>query len=147
MYLSYFGIRVRDFEKSLRFYTDLFGLKLIKQGDNTPNGGGKYALLRDSQSGQKLELNWYPPGSQYNVTYEPGEGLDHIAFRVTSVSETVKELASKGVEFVNIPESIANPYLNPAYTYHLAYLKDPDGNWLELYDSSEPMGSGIPEGY
>lgn len=147
MYLSYFGIRVRDFEKSLKFYSDLFGLKLVKNGDNTRNGGGKYALLRDPQSGQKLELNYYAPGSQYGVSYEPGEGLDHIAFRVSSVADTVRELVSKGVEVIDIPESIANPYLNPTYVYHLAYVKDPDGNWLELYDSSEPTGPGIPEGY
>src|SRR5713101_22562 len=135
MYLSYFGIRVRDFEKSLKFYTGFFGLKLVKEGDNTPNGGGRYALMRDPQSGQKLELNYYPPNSQYSVAYEPGEGLDHIAFRVSSVAETVREFSAKGVEVIDIPESIANPYLNPAYTYHLAYVKDPDGNWLELYDS------------
>ena len=147
MYLCYFGIRVRDFEKSLRFYTSLFGLKQVKVGDNTQNGGGRYALLRDRQSGQKLELNWYPPGSQYSGAYEPGEGLDHIAFKVSSVADTVRELASKGVELVNIPESIANPILDPAITYHLAYVKYPDGNWLELYDSSEPSGPGIPEGY
>ncbi len=138
---------MRDLETSLKFYIDLFGLKLIKQGDNTPNGGGRYALLKDPKSGQKLELNWYPPGSQYSVAYEPGEGLDHIGFRVDSVKDTVKELAAKGAEVVDIPQSIANPYLNDTYTYHLAYVKDPDGNWLELYDSSEPTGSTIPEGY
>ncbi len=96
MYLSYFGVRVANFERSRKFYIEIFGLKLVKEGDNTSNGGGRYALLRDPKSGQKLELNWYPMGSQYGVAYVPGEGLDHIAFRVDNVSELVAKLASEG---------------------------------------------------
>jgi len=35
MYLSYFGIRVNDIEKSFRFYTELFGLEEVTRGDKT----------------------------------------------------------------------------------------------------------------
>src|SRR5713226_4816943 len=109
MYLSYIGIRVTDLEESLKFYTTFFGLQQVRQGDSTRNGGGRYVLLKDPMSGQKLELNWYPPSSPYNVKYQPGEGLDHIAFKVDNVSEKIRELASRGVEVIGIPESIANP--------------------------------------
>jgi catechol 2,3-dioxygenase-like lactoylglutathione lyase family enzyme len=147
MYLSYFGIRVTNLEASLKFYTVLFGLQQVRQGDSTRNGGGRYVLLKDPRSGQKLELNWYPPNSPYSVEYQPGEGLDHIAFKVDSVSEKVKELASKGVEVIGIPESIANPVLENPYTVHQGFVKDPDGNWIALYDQSKPIGSTVSETY
>jgi len=38
MYLSYVGIRVRDLERSLRFYQDLFGLHEVARGDNSKQG-------------------------------------------------------------------------------------------------------------
>jgi len=60
MYLSYFGIRVTNLDRSLKFYTELFGLKEVARGDNRKLGGGIYVLLRDEKSGQKLELNSYP---------------------------------------------------------------------------------------
>lgn len=143
MYLSYFGIRVTDLNRSLKFYTELLGLKEVARGDNTKLGGGTYVLLRDPRSGQKLELNWYPKGSTYSVTYSPGEGLDHLAFRVNSVAETVKQLAAKGVQAIKIPDSLAS--LEGGV--HVSYVQDPDGNWIELYDKPQPVGPSIPEGY
>ena len=63
MYLSYVGIRVRDIERSPRFYTSLYALREVSRDDNRPGGSGVYVLLREKRSGQKLELNWYPEGS------------------------------------------------------------------------------------
>ncbi len=65
MHLRYFGIRVTDLERSLRFYTELLGLKKAGLGDMSKNGGGRgtWVLLIDEKSGQQLELNWYPKGS------------------------------------------------------------------------------------
>ncbi len=143
MYLSYSGIRVTNLDRSLKFYKELFHLKEVERGDSTAYGAGLYVLLRDEKSGQKLELNWYPPGSAYAVPYTPGEGLDHLAFRVNSVPETVSELAAQGVETVDISPSLAGPHLGT----RIAYVKDPDGNWIELYDYTEPVGPTIPEGY
>ncbi len=143
MYLSYSGIRVTNLDVSLKFYTGLFRLKEVAGGDNTPIGGGKYVLLRDQRSGQKLELNWYPSSSPYDVQYSPGEGLDHLAFRVNSVRETIRDLAAKGVEVVEIPKSLAE--LEGGV--HISYVKDPDGNWIELYDHPQPIDPSIPEGY
>lgn len=33
MYMSYLGIRVTGLDKSLKFYTELFGLKVVARGD------------------------------------------------------------------------------------------------------------------
>ncbi len=144
MYLSYVGIRATNLERSVKFYSELFGLKEVTRGDNTPIGGGIYVLLKDQRSGQKLELNWYPSTSRYNFPYTPGEGLDHIAFRVNSVKETVTELMTKGVQVAD-PSASHTPVGSEGY--HVVYIRDPDGNWIELYDHPEPIGPSIPEGY
>ncbi len=142
MYLSYVGIRVTNLERSLEFYTGLFHLEVVSRGDNGPRGGGTYALLMDGKSGQKLELNCYPDTSPYAVPYVPGEGLDHIAFRVRDVEETLRVLAKSGLEQVDIPASLADL----GEGVRVAYVKDPDGNWVELYQNPRPIEQ-IPKGY
>ncbi len=142
-FLSYVGVRVTDLERSLRFYAGLFGLTEVERGDNSSRGRGIYVLLRDPWSGQKLELNWYPPGSEFAGLYEPGEGLDHIAFRVDDLPRFLDKLRRTGVEGTG---GTADHVL-PGGT-RVAYVKDPDGNWLELYDDpAEAMPTSPREGY
>lgn len=134
MYLSYFGIRVTDLARSLKFYQSLLGLQLIKRGDNTKNGGGVYVLLADKESGQRLELNWYPKESIFATGYSPGEGLDHIGFGVSDIEQEIRRLKRQGYEIIEVPKSISSPELGNEYSTRLAYVKDPDGNWIELYE-------------
>lgn len=139
--MSYCGIRVRDLDRSVKFYTELFGLREVARGDHRKYGAGIYVLLRDGKSGQKLELNWYPEGSAYGVPYAPGEGLDHIAFVVDDLKSTYNELLRKGVKPTDV---------NPSKTSGwLAYVKDPDENWIEIYqhDPAKQTAATIPEGY
>jgi lactoylglutathione lyase len=141
MYLSYCGIRVRDLDRSLKFYTELFGLTEVARGDHRKYDAGLYVLLRDKKSGQKLELNWYPKDSLYGTPYVPGEGLDHIAFVVDDLKATYNELLAKGVEPTTISPSTTSGWL--------AYVKDPDDNWIEIYQHgpAKQESDAIPEGY
>ena len=141
MYLSYCGIRVRDLERSLKFYTEMFALKEVARGDHRKYDAGIYVLLRDARSGQKLELNWYPEGSKHAAPYTPGEGLDHIAFVVDDVKTKYEELLRRGAEPTEITPSNTGGWL--------AYVKDPDGNWIEIYqhDPKKVHGDIVPEGY
>jgi len=111
-------------ERSLKFYTALLGLKKVRRG--TMRHGGKWILLQDPRSHQRLELNWYPDNSPYAAPYVPGEGLDHLGFKVQNAGSTYKKLIAKG----------ASPALAPADkdgVKGLYYLKDPDGNWIEFF--------------
>ena len=132
-----------NLERSLKFYTELFCLKEVSRGDNSKIGGGIYVLLKDEKSGQKLELNFYSEGSRYGGSYIPGEGLDHVAFKVNNVDETLKELEAKGVDRIEIDPILSQP---SGATFKVAYVKDPDGNWIELYHNPVPVGQ-IPEAY
>ncbi len=143
MYLSYTGIRVQNLERSLALYSGFFGLQRIAGGDNATSGGGSYFLLRDPVSGQRLELNWYPPGSPHATPYLPGEGLDHVAFRVDDVDATVRALVAKGLEVAAIGPDLAEPRKDrtaPGW-FKVAYVRDPDGNWIELYQHAEVANS------
>ncbi|GEM_PF-1074259 len=108
-------------------------------GNNTKFSAGVFVLLRDRRSGMKLELNWYPEGTKHNTPYTTGEGLDHIAFRVNNLKEEFKQLLEKGATPADFtPDASGGVY---------DYLKDPDGNWIELYQSREPIGEDSPKGY
>lgn len=124
MVLRYFGIRVTELERSIKFYTELLGLKKLREGKM--HHGGKWTLLEDPRSHQRLELNWYPGDSPFATPYEPGEGLDHIGFKVKDPASTFRRLVAKG----------ASPALAPNDTNGVNgvwYLKDPDGNWIEFF--------------
>ena len=124
MVLRYFGIRVTDLERSIKFYTELLGLRKVKQG--TMHHGGRWILLQDPRSHQRLELNWYPRDSPFATPYVPGDGLDHIGFKVQDAASTFRGLIAKG----------AVPVLTPGDKNGVRgvyYLKDPDGNWIEFF--------------
>lgn len=128
MRLKYFGIRVTELQRSLDFYTRSLDLKEVGRGDMSKYGGGRgtWVLLEDSSSRQALELNWYPPGSVYAGAYVPGEGLDHIGFVVDDVAAAFRALVDAGAVPTKItPESTGG---------HVAYVLDPDGNWIEIFD-------------
>jgi len=122
--LRYFGIRVTDLERSLKFYTRQLGLKMMRQG--TMHHGGRWVLLQDPRSHQRLELNWYPPGSPYRVPYMPGEALDHIGFKVSDAEASYRKLVQQG-----IPSALAPS--DKDGVKGVFYVKDPDGNWIEFF--------------
>ena len=124
MVLRYFGIRVKNLENSIEFYTKLLGLKVLRKG--RMYHGGKWVLLADPRSHQRLELNWYPADSPYATKYKLGEELDHIGFRVQDAASTYKKLIASGVKPALVPEQKNG--VKGVY-----YLKDPNGIWIEFF--------------
>jgi lactoylglutathione lyase len=124
--LTYVGIRVSDIESSLKFYVDLFGLRVIGRGKM--KHGGVYVLLEDKTTKEKVELNWYPEQSPFYQEYSVGEGIDHLGFVVDDVNKAYEELISKG----------ATPAAKPWREIEgddqswIGFVKDPDGIWIEL---------------
>ncbi len=142
-YLSYTGIRVTDLDRSLRFYTELFGLTEVFRGDLSAQGRGSFVLLQDPWSGQKLELNWYPPGSEFAVPYQPGEGLDCIGVRVANLPQFMEKLRRSGVESAGASAAYEEPD-----RVRLAFVKDPDGNWICLLELlHQPIPPSPGKGY
>lgn len=135
MYLSYVGLRVRDLAKSVKFYTELFGLVPVQPEELAqidPKSAGAI-LLRDPVSGLRIELNYYPPGSPYAVGYAPGEELDHIAFRVDDLGATLAKLDQLGYQAERMAHYDGPMSAGP--NLRMAYVRDPDGIQLELFDT------------
>jgi catechol 2,3-dioxygenase-like lactoylglutathione lyase family enzyme len=125
MYLDYAGIRVTHLAKATRFVTKGLGLEEVRRGKM--GHGGVWVLFRDSVSHQQLELNWYPPGNKYATPFSPGEGLDHLGFRVSDIAAVGRRLRSAGarpVEEIRWRGKVV-----------LAYYEGPDGIWVELIHS------------
>jgi lactoylglutathione lyase len=118
--LEYTGIRVRDLDRSIRFYVDGLGLREGPKGRMA--AGGQWQELKDPESGAVLELNFYPG----EPPYREGDELDHLGFRVNGLNSVISRL-----------ESLGGRVRIPAFTdgdERLAFLSDPDGVWVELYE-------------
>ncbi|MBX8630915.1 MAG: VOC family protein [Thermoplasmata archaeon] len=124
---AYTGIRVTDLERSLKFYRD--GLGLRECGRGKMSHGGVFVELSDDNTEQKLELNWYPPDSAFNVPFQPGDGLDHLAFEVEDVDEAFKMLISSFGAKPAIEPWTDEPGNERS---RIGFVTDPDGNWIEL---------------
>src|SRR2546426_1445568 len=147
--LKYTGIRVKDMDESLRFYTGVLGMEVVDKREPTPPTKGEVVTLRSPGGDQLLELNWYAEGSRFGLPYVNGEELDHLSFDVDDLDGAIAELSRKGVEVVIRPGEIGGWYGGRE-----AFVKDPNGIWVELLQSKEsfhtPSGktttSGIRRG-
>jgi len=122
MWFKYTGIRVKDLNRSLEFYTKVMGLKKVDRG--TMRAGGKYITLKDEKSGQRLELNYYPPDAKFYEEYYEGSELDHLAFWSRDVRKDYERLLANGCT------SAVEPWDEGSFT--LAFVRDPDGIWIEI---------------
>jgi lactoylglutathione lyase len=118
----YTGIRVKDLEASVKFYTTLLGMKV--RGRNTVDAAkGTVVELVNEEGGNTLELNYYEKGSPFDTKYEAGEGLDHLAF-------VVKDLDAALAEATRAGHPVILKMQEPGSRY--AYIEDPNGIWIEL---------------
>ena len=163
MWLSDVGIRVKNLEESLDFYTKVLGLVEIHRGGDED---GTYVLLKDLRSGQRLELNWYSEESPFAARYVPGEALDHFEVRVRNLHKTLERLKKLGIEpatrklwanqkavrkLMKDPrgrEMIRKDLWVTKTGHNIAYVQDPNGIFLCLYDHpEEPWEGPIPDHY
>jgi len=114
----YTGIHVSNLERGIRFYTKQLGMKLLFK-TRIKETGGRVAWLKSKDSSQFLELNWYPKGYKYGGK----QGLDHLAFEVKNADAFFTKLARKS-------KATIKPF--DEGRWRLAYVTDPDGNWIEL---------------
>lgn len=125
---QYTGIRTRDFERSLRFYRDVLGMRILRGGEDEANRG-RWAVLETEDAVQTLEVNWYAEDSPVAGPYRNGDEIDHLAFRVDDFEEATAFLESKGHPLVMGPIADGK--------YRVGYVQDPDGIWVEVYEVRE----------
>lgn len=119
----YAGIRVKDLEKSIRFYKEALGFNVILKG-RMKTHEGTYVQMRTPTGKQILELNHYPKTSKFYEDYVNGCELDHLGFYVSDVRGQYERLIRLGCE------PAVQPFNQGSWV--LAFVKDPNGIWLEL---------------
>lgn len=120
----YTGIRVKNMDESIRFYTEVLGMQIAEKREKTAPTRGEVVTLKSSNSEQLLELNFYEEDSPFYAPYVNGEDLDHLAFDVEDLESSVSDLRRKGVEILVEPYRIGG--------WREAFVKDPNGIWIEL---------------
>ena len=134
------SIIVADLEKSVKFYQDMLGLKLLyileSRGEEVSKGVGvkeahlKIAVLHVGEDTIELIQYVTPKGEPYNRM--PCDiGNMHIAFRVSDVHSMYNELKEKGIKFNNPPITIKE---GPMKGWIWVYFSDPDGAQLEFVE-------------
>lgn len=113
---------VEDFEKSLKFYTDILGLKVKSREGNQFAAfdlkGTEMAIFQKDGATAMFPKKFMGTGGGVN-----------IGFQVKDINQACKELQSKGVEIFEGPKTTP-------WGQKVAYFKDPDGN---IWEVSEPF--------
>lgn len=121
--MIYTGIRVKDMDESINFYTKTLGMTLVSR-EKTPQTQGEVATLKSPGSKQELELNWYEKGSNFWTPYINGSEVDHLAFGVENISEWIRELETRGVKVLLRIYEVGG--------WNEAFIEDPNGIWIEF---------------
>ncbi|MDX2273088.1 MAG: lactoylglutathione lyase [Cyanobacteriota bacterium] len=116
-------LRVGNLERSLAFYCDVLGMKLLRRSDY-PAGEFTLAFVGygTESEGAVLELtyNW---GTDH---YDLGNGYGHIALGVDDIYATCTAIADKGGKITRPPGPMKHG------STVLAFVEDPDGYKIEL---------------
>ena len=125
MRLLHTMLRVGDLERSLAFYTEVLGMRLLRRKDYP---GGRYTLAfvgyGEESDHTVLELthNWD------TSHYEIGTGYGHIALGVDDIVATCEAIRAKGGRVVREPGPKQHG------TTVIAFAEDPDGYRVELIE-------------
>lgn len=115
-------VRVGDLDKSIAFYTEVLGMRLLRRKDYPE---GKYTLAflgyQDEHEGAVVELTYNWGVSSYTL----GNAYGHIAIAVLDIHAVCAAIAEKGGEVTY------GPALHGGTTW-IAFTKDPDGYAIEF---------------
>lgn len=116
-------LRVRDLDASLKFYTELLGMQLIKKLD-FPEGEFTLAFVGygPEEENTMIELTYNYDGGPYEI----GTAYGHIALETSDIYATAETLRAGGAEITREPGPMKHGKT------HIAFLKDPDGYMIEL---------------
>ena len=88
---GYTGIRVRDLDEAIKFFTKLLGMK-VQARIKAPWNKGEFANLVTGDGKHWLEINWYADDSPVAGPFKEGEELDHLGFEVDDFEDALKRL-------------------------------------------------------
>lgn len=133
---THYGLNVSAMDPALEFYRDRLGLEVDRrfpvsdvQSEIVGVDGVEGEIVFLEAGGFEIELIAYSAPDNETV-HDSASGHDvgvaHICLAVDDVDGRYEEL-SPDVDFVNAPRTVGNGA-------RIAYARDPDGNYVELYE-------------
>jgi lactoylglutathione lyase len=125
-------IRVNDLATSIAFYTELLGMKLLRQKEY-PSGQFTLAFVGygDEESSAVLELTHNWDRSSYTL----GDAFGHVAIGVDDIYATCEAIRAKGGKITREP----GPMKHGGSV--IAFIEDPNGYKIELIQSGSRPSS------
>jgi lactoylglutathione lyase len=119
-------LRVGDLQRSIRFYSDVLGMKLLRTTDRPEQ---KYSLAfvgyGDEAANAVLELTY-----NYGVDrYDLGAGFGHVAIEVPDAAAACTAVKAKGGKVTREAGPVKGG------TTVIAFVEDPDGYKIELIEA------------
>jgi lactoylglutathione lyase len=156
--LNHTMMRVKDPAVSLDFYTRVMGMRALRkldfpemkfslyflarinEGDVVPEDQGERTAWTFSQAGiLELTHNWgteTDPEFQYHDGNQQPQGFGHICFSVPDLPAAIRWFDENQVSYVKRPEQ--------GKMKNVAFIKDPDGYWIEIVQPSLLHNLGKP---
>lgn len=127
MRLLHTMLRVSNLDRSLMFYTEVLGMRLLRRKDY-PDGKFTLAFVgyQDEDQGAVIELTHNWETESYNL----GDGYGHIAIEVEDAYDTCAQIKARGGLVVR--EAGPMKHGNTV----IAFIEDPDGYKIELIQKS-----------
>ena len=122
-------LRVGDLERSIRFYTEVLGMHLLRQHDY-PDGKFTLAFVGYGPESEQaaIELTY-----NYGIDhYDQGSDFGHIALEVDDAAAACAGIRKRGGKVVRE----AGPMKHG--TTIIAFVEDPDGYRIELIQKKAP---------
>jgi len=118
-------LRVGDLERSIKFYTEVLGMKLLRTTDRPDQ---KYSLAFVGYDGEDrtavLELTY-----NYGVDkYDLGAGFGHVAIEIPDVKKACDAVRAKGGSVTREAGPVKGG------TTVIAFVQDPDGYKIEFIE-------------
>jgi lactoylglutathione lyase len=123
MKLLHTMLRVGDLDRSISFYCDILGMKLLRRKDY-PDGKFTLAFVGygDEQNNSVIELthNWD------TKAYDLGNGFGHVALGVENIYTACDAIKNLGGKVTREPGPMKHG------STEIAFVEDPDGYKIEL---------------
>lgn len=131
MIIDHLGIAVTSLERSLGFYREILGLKVVGP-EEVPSEGVRIAFLPMGESTIELLEPTGPDSPIARFLAKRGEGIHHVCVRVERIDQTLATLREKGAEIIEPAPRIGAGGRKVAFIHP----RSTGGVLLELVESS-----------
>jgi len=125
MKLSFVTISVKNMEESLKFYTEIIGLNVLKSF--SPQPGVNITFLKDKDGGI-VELIEY--GDKSQASQDSIKSIVSIGFSVEDLDKEMKILEEKNISIIRGPIKVPSGE-------RFIFIEDPNGVEIELIEGFE----------